>query len=264
MDGLPGNPPQLTSRFLQGVSYIGYLKQIHEVCKPSSYFEIGVETGRTLALAQCRSVAVDPAFQFPSGAIDQREDRHLFEMTSDDFFARHDLKTILRGGPDLVFLDGMHHYEFLLRDLMNTERHSHKATVVLMHDCYPINTEMAGRDADNPRVDEATRHWWTGDVWKLLPILRDYRPDLKVSILDCGPTGLVVVQGLDAHSKILPDAYDEIIAKYQDIDLSEFGLARLQDEFPAINSRDCFEPDALRTFLAPAPLRWGASSRSPF
>ena len=255
MDGLPSSLHPW-AKILPGVGYIDYLGRIHKVCKPSSYFEIGVETGRTLRLAQCHRVAVDPDFRLQPGDIEEREGNHLFEMTSDDFFARHNLKRVLPGGPDLVFLDGLHLYEYLLRDLINTERHSHKATVVVMHDCYPINCEIAGREPHGPRTDEATKHWWTGDVWKLLPILREYRADLRVSILDCPPTGLVVVQGLDARSKILSKAYDKIIAKYQDIDLAKFGLSRLQGEFPTISSRDVFEPDSLRTFLAPASLQW--------
>lgn len=248
----PSNPtpPPWTNKFLQGVFYAEFLKQIHNVCKPSSYFEIGVETGATLALAQCRSVAVDPVFKFRVDPIGKREESYFFQLTSDDFFARHNLKSFLPGGPDVAFLDGMHHYEFLLRDIMNTEKSSHRATVALLHDCYPINPEMADREQFGRRIDQATQRWWTGDVWKLLPILRDYRPDIKVTILDCPPTGLVVAQGLDANSNVLANAYDEIIAKYKDIDLHKFGLDRFQDEFTTVNSHSVFQPDSLKTFLA--------------
>ena len=108
----------------------------------------------------------------------------------------------------------MHHFEYLLRDFINTEKYSHKGTIATLHDCYPVNTEIANRDMNyDRRVDVATRIWWAGDVWKLLPILRDFRPDLHVSILDCPPTGLVIVQGLDPRSETLIDAYGEILCE---------------------------------------------------
>ena len=45
-------------------------------------------------------------------------------MTSDDFFASHDLAQVLGGRPvDLAYIDGMHQFEFALRDFMNLERY---------------------------------------------------------------------------------------------------------------------------------------------
>src|SRR4029077_18882104 len=54
------NAPAAAPHPPQAVPYIDYLKQVHRVCKPTSYFEIGVETGQTLVFADCPSVAVDP------------------------------------------------------------------------------------------------------------------------------------------------------------------------------------------------------------
>lgn len=238
------------SKFHQGISYNEYLRQIHQVRKPSSYLEIGVETGATLALAQCRAVAVDPIFQFQGNPIGQRTETYLFQLKSDDFFSRYDLKTFLPDGVDFAFLDGMHHFEYLLRDFINTEKSSHKNTIVTLHDCYPVNTEIADRAVNGDRrTDIATRIWWTGDVWKLLPILRDFRPDLDVAVLDCPPTGLVVVQGLDSNSTTLIDAYEEIVAKYQDITLENYKIEQFRTEFSTIDSRSVFEPDLLKKFL---------------
>jgi hypothetical protein len=238
------------SKFHQGISYYDFLRQIHQVRKPSSYLEIGVETGATLAFAQCRAVAIDPRFQFQGDPIGQRTETYLFQLESDDFFSQHDLKKFLPEGVDFAFLDGMHHFEYLLRDFINTEKYSHKDTVVTLHDCYPVNTEIANRDMNyDRRVDVATQIWWAGDVWKLLPILREFRPDLDVLILDCPPTGLVVVQGLDPNSKILIDAYDEIITKYQDITLENFKIEQFRSEFSTTDSHSVFQPDLLEKFL---------------
>ncbi|HTV26789.1 MAG TPA: class I SAM-dependent methyltransferase [Xanthobacteraceae bacterium] len=237
--------------FHRGIYYRDYLKQIHKVWKPSSYLEIGVESGATLAFADCRSVAVDPQFRFEGNPIGGRVETHLFQMTSDDFFAQCNPPTFFPDGVDFAFLDGMHHFEYLLRDFFNTERYSHGKTIVALHDCHPVNTEMANREANyDRRADATTRVWWTGDVWKLLPIFRDFRPDLDVTILDCPPTGLVIVRGLDAASKALSNAYDEIVGKYRGVTLEDFGIERFRKEFPTKSSTDVFQSAALLNFLS--------------
>ena len=238
------------SKFHQGIHCHQYLKQIHQVWKPSSYLEIGVAYGETLALAQCRAVAIDPHFQLRGNPSGQRAETYLFQLKSDEFFAQHDLRRFLPNGVDLAFLDGMHHFEYLLRDLLNTEKYAHKDSIIALHDCYPVNAEIANRELNfDRRVDAPTRGWWAGDVWKLLPILRDFRPDLDVTILDCPPTGLVIVQDLDPNSKVLIESYEEIIAKYRNINLDKFDIERFRKEFLTADSSRVFQPEALRNFF---------------
>lgn len=244
------DPPAPVNAFHTGIPYLDYLQQIHRYREPSSYLEIGVETGQSLALARCPSVAIDPEFQFQGNVFRQRSETYLFQMTSDEFFAGYRLDRYLPGGIDFAFLDGMHHFEFLLRDFLNAEKYSYASTVLTLHDCYPVNTEMASRDTDyDTRVDQETRWWWAGDVWKMLPILRDYRPDLNVTVLDCPPTGLVVIRGLDPHSRAIDDNYHEILGKFRELTLAEFGIERFRKEFRTTDSRALFAPDALRKFL---------------
>jgi hypothetical protein len=244
------SPAPSISKLHRGIEYGSYLKQIHLVRKPASYLEIGVETGQTLAHAECRAVGIDPKFQLQGNPIGSRVETYLFQMKSDEFFARHNLNNFLPDGVDFAFLDGMHHFEYLLRDLISTEKYSHKETIVALHDCYPVNNEIANREVNyDRRVDAATRIWWTGDVWKILPILRAFRPDLDVTALDCPPTGLVIIRGLDPSSKALINAYDEIVAEYLNISLENFGIEQFREEFPTTESRNVFQPDAIKVFL---------------
>ncbi|MGI5222873.1 hypothetical protein [Nocardia sp. CA-290969] len=246
----PPDAPPRTNEFHNGIPYLEYLQQIHQVAEPSSYLEIGVDTGQSLALAHCPTVAIDPAFRIQGSPSHRRSETYLFQMTSDEFFAGYQLDRYLPAGIDLAFLDGMHHFEFLLRDFLNAEKYSHASTVITLHDCYPVNTEMARRETDfDTRVDEETRWWWAGDVWKLLPILRDHRPDLDITVLDCPPTGLVVIRGLDPQSRAIQSSYTEILDKYRDLHLDNFGIDRFRNEFHTVDSRTLFEPEALRDFL---------------
>lgn len=236
-----------------GVPYRELLAKLHAVLAPTAYLEIGVAGGGTLALARCPAIGIDPAFQLKGDFVANRSATHLFQIPSDDFFATHDVRTFFPGGIDLALLDGMHLFEFLLRDLINTERYCKTDSVIALHDCWPINAQMAEREHDpQARTDLATRAWWTGDVWKLLPILREHRPDLRVVVADCPPTGLVLLTRLDPASTVLADRYDAIVTRWQ-MSLDEYGFDRFRAEFPTVDSRALMETARLQQALGRTP-----------
>ncbi len=63
------------------------------------------------------------------------------------FFARHDLGGLLGKPISMAFLDGMHHFEYLLRDFINTEKHCSSNSVILLHDCLPTDRHVARRES---------------------------------------------------------------------------------------------------------------------
>lgn len=192
----------------KGRYYYDVLADLHAVHRPDWYLEIGTQTGRSLALSTARSVSVDPEFVIKTEVVANKPELHLVQSTSDDFFA-DGLLDRLGARFDLAFLDGMHLYEFLLRDFINTEAVMNPDGVIVLHDCLPWEEGMAERDRSR-----ANTRAWTGDVWKVVPILQRYRPDLTVTVLDAAPTGLVTITGLDPSSTVLRDAYDEITAAW--------------------------------------------------
>lgn len=215
--------------WLDGPHYFDTLAALHERLAPRTYFEIGTLHGETLRLARCGSAAVDPAFQLTCDVEAGKPFCRLFEQTSDAFFAEHDLTAVLGAKVDLAFLDGMHQFAFLLRDFINTERHCRADSTIVLHDCLPRDLFMTGDGAPRSNEPGARRYkdCWTGDVWKLVPILKAVRPDLKLVCLDAAPTGLVVCTGLDPQSTVLAEAYDRIIAEWSAVDVSAYGLGRL-------------------------------------
>ena len=221
----------------QGLDYLHVLEFIHDRLKPRSYLEIGTAAGASLRLASCPSLAIDPNFRLDRDALAWRKKTFLFQMTSDEFFAGYDLRHFIPEGVDLAFLDGLHQYEYLLRDFINTERYAHPHSLIAMHDCYPVNTEITERKFTQNRAVYRTRGWWAGDVWKLLPILRRYRPDLDIKILDSPPTGLILATGLDPTSMVLSEAYDSIVAEFHAVDLDNYGFDRFRREFLLTDSR---------------------------
>lgn len=208
-----------------GMHYHRFLRNLHETILVDWYMEIGCRDGSSFADVRSKTIAVDPFFRVERNVIGAKPALHVFQQTSDDFF-RSGFLEALEIRLSLSFLDGMHLFEYLLRDFIGTERHSRPEGVIALHDCCPFDHEMTTRDLDN--IPEAA---WTGDVWKLLPILKRHRPDLRITVLDCKPTGLVLVTGLDPENRVLSDAYEEIVAEWIGVTLDGYGTDRFFDGF---------------------------------
>jgi len=188
------------------ISYAVTLGHIHEKFQPRGYLEIGVRKGASLALASCPSVAIDPS---PDLSQSLPGHQRLCEVTSDTFFDQH-ASTVLAGMHlDLVFIDGMHLFEFALRDFINAERWASGTTVVVIDDIFPNHPLQASRKRQS-RV-------WTGDIWKLHHCLQVNRPDLLLMPLDTSPTGLLIVAGLDPSNRALSSQYNPLVREYRDM-----------------------------------------------
>jgi hypothetical protein len=175
------------------------LEALHKKTRPRTYLEIGIRTGRSMVLSRCRSIGVDPLFKIDNPI---HCDVQLIKATSDDFFAGDEPLAHFDSVPvDLAFIDGMHLSDFALRDFINIEPFMADTGVVVIDDVLPRNGLEAARD----RKTEP----WTGDVYKVVEILRRRRPDLVVLLVNTAPTGTSVVLGVDQASTILKDAYAE-------------------------------------------------------
>jgi predicted O-methyltransferase YrrM len=194
----------------QGLRYFRVLKGLHQRLKPDWYLEIGTFTGSSLRLAEGSFVAIDPKFQLQHEAPLKGREMIFFQDTSDAFFKSTTAKS-LKAKINLAFLDGLHHYEALLRDFINVEPLMAPGGMVILHDCLPYNVPMADR-VQPPNTE------WTGDVWKTLLILLSERPDLQIDILDAAPTGLVVIRKMDmAKNKKLKSNYKSLIKTWDPV-----------------------------------------------
>jgi hypothetical protein len=183
--------------------------------------EIGIRHGHSLSLAKCSAIGVDPA---PDLRFELGPRTRVVRSTSDEFF-----KDPLSKGPfDLIFIDGMHLFEYVLRDFINAERLAVTQAVAVIDDVLPNHPHQAAR----VRRTQA----WTGDVWKIAPTLRKWRPDLKVVELDTAPTGLLFVAGLDPQNLILEENLGEILQAFGgDLEPGEEILKRTNALAPGTN-----------------------------
>ena len=207
VEDLPVTPPKemrIPEQEIVGgkIHYREVLQQIHEVINPELYLEIGVSSGASLALAQGCAVGVDPRLNVKRELSDRTK---LIEMQSDDFFEKA-ASEALQGEPDLIFIDGMHLFEYALRDFMNAEALAAPNGLIVIDDIFPNHPAQAKRD-------RSTRYW-TGDVWKLHHLLAKERSDLFLMPIDTSPTGLLLIWGLDRGNRRLWERYDKYIRRY--------------------------------------------------
>ncbi len=235
---------------LAGEIYTTVLKRFHTVFKPQTYLEIGVLNGATLQLAECPSIGIDPQFRIDRPFLKDKEACLLYQMSSDRFFGRHDPSAILGQPVDMAFLDGMHWFEFLLRDFIHVERHCRRNSIVFMHDCMPTDEHIARRECNDVTLAEASAHptWWAGDVWKMLAILKEFRPDLRLQPFNAAPTGLVAVTNLDPCSTVLSERYFAIVERYRSAPLAEHGR-RFAETFTVRDTRKLASHEALSSIF---------------
>lgn len=186
-----------------------FLAALHEILRPATYLEVGVQYGTSLNLAihSATAIGIDPEpLILPTG------NQVLYTMTSDCFFDKiregGTTRTLEADGKrwdhgvrrsippvDLAFIDGMHLFEYALRDFCNIERYCHPRSVVVFDDVLPRNQYEARRLAPgDPVLGD-----WTGDVWKVHSFLQLLRPNLAFRLVDTQPTGTMVVTRFPAE-----------------------------------------------------------------
>ncbi|MBI3236568.1 MAG: class I SAM-dependent methyltransferase [Chlamydiales bacterium] len=128
-----------------------------------NYLEIGVSDGANFAkIAAARKVGVDPSLNSAA----------THKMTSDEFFTKNQ-ETF-----DLIFIDGLHLCEQVLRDIDHALDCLSPGGRIVMHDCLPTLMVHQNRKRD-PQITE-----WTGDVWKAAAYVRMHYDDVHFCVIN--------------------------------------------------------------------------------
>jgi hypothetical protein len=213
-----------------------------------TYVEIGVKKGKVFLHIKARKkLAVDPVLKISLKRKARACLRYAFNyfneyynMASDDFFKRHSERLLQLGGPDVVFIDGLHTYGQTWKDVLNSLEHLSSRGVILMHDCSPASAyqavpaesrEHAAAMNAAPRADS-----WSGDVWKTIVRLRSERADLHVGVLDCDHGVGIIFRG-EPEGRL----------DFTEQDINRLGYNDLEKDRPRLlNLKD---PQQLRTIL---------------
>jgi hypothetical protein len=176
-----------------GPNYYEVLRWLHEELKPPSYLEIGVFRGRSLSLAMPPTIAlgIDPC---PKVDHHWQTQTQVVPMTSSEFFSGHSLAEFFRADCfSLALVDGLHQFEHAIDDIFNLEVYAQPDSVIAVHDTIPLDERTAAR---TPRTE-----FYTGDVWKVVPFLKQFRPDLEIVTVRTGPSGLTLIRRLSTSRK---------------------------------------------------------------
>jgi len=161
-----------------GEHYLSILQYLHFIFRPARYLEVGIESGDSLALAlpETYAIGVDPK---PCITHSLQAWTKIYCMTSKEFFSKYVGEHF-----DFIFIDGLHQYDAVVEDFIESEKLCKRSSMIAIHDTIPLSAETSG---------EYTEGYWTGDVWKIVPALLHARPDLNIITLPCQPSGLTLI-----------------------------------------------------------------------
>jgi hypothetical protein len=133
---------------------------INKIIKQKSYtkyLEIGCYLDENFNKIQIKhKVGVDPV----SGGNVRETSDNFFKMNKDNF--------------DIIFIDGLHYYEQVKKDIINSLAFLNNNGIILIHDCLPSKI----RDQMIPRSHSK----WNGDVWKAIV---EFRTKNNVDVYTC-------------------------------------------------------------------------------
>lgn len=157
--------------------------------KYNNYLEIGCSNDDCFrAITAQNKIGVDP---FHGGT---------HRMTSDEFFRSNTQKF------DIIFIDGLHQYAQVKKDMLNAVDALTDNGTILVHDCLPLN--YYAQLPFPPGGD------WNGDVWKAFVELRCMNNiDCAVSLIDHG-VGVIKKRANSNPLKI--ETADFFTLKYKD------------------------------------------------
>ena len=188
--------------------YKTFLPKLHDVIKPQNYIEIGIRHGYSLSISpSANKIAIDPGYGESDMQFDVQNTK-FFKTTSDEFFKKYNVQDYIENSFDLGYIDGMHLFEYALRDFINLEKVSSKSSVIIVDDVIPRTEAEANR--------KPTGGSWTGDVWKMISCLAEYRQDLasQMILAKSEPTGCLIIISPDKSNSALVDNYEKIINQY--------------------------------------------------
>ena len=165
------------------------IQNIIEFKKYKSYLEIGCDRNQSFSNINIdKRVGIDPV------------EGGTHKMTSDEFFYNNNDKF------DIIFIDGLHQYEQVIKDIKNSLNCLTKNGLILLHDCLPRTIW----NQVYPRINSD----WNGDVWKAIVECRTINHiDTYTCIAD---RGVGIIFSRKNRNRLILDKDDFKKLKYRD------------------------------------------------
>ncbi len=220
-DNTPKSGDFWTIGDLEGDDYYSLIVRLLADLRPRNFAQIGGIVGDILSHVDCPSIVVGPQFEINQQIIGQKPFCGIFQLDSHVFFSLYDPTKLFGENIEMALLSGSRLFENVIHEFTCIERHAKKHSVVVIYDCIPTDAHICRRFCDDQTLATQSTHphWWTGDVWKAILILKTIRPDLHIHTFDAFPTGLAVITNLDPTSAALPENHPGIVEKYRALEV---------------------------------------------
>jgi hypothetical protein len=157
------------------------------------YLEIGV--GPTYATFDNVKVEYKVGIEPTDKTHNRSDGGRIISLTSNSFFESNKERF------QLIFIDGLHLFEQVARDIVNSWNALFSGGLILIHDCVPANSIQA------LRICRDVTAGWTGDVYKAIVRFRDKFSDIRSVVLP-DDHGIGVIWKED--DRILRDDYKDL------------------------------------------------------
>jgi SAM-dependent methyltransferase len=182
------------------------VKRLVSLTEAPRYLEIGCAANLLFdQVSAARKVGVDPA----QGGTHR--------MTSDAFFAAN------REAFDVVFIDGLHHYDQVRRDIEGALKVVRPGGWIALHDMFP-------RDWIEEHVPQIATSRWTGDGWKTaFELIATPGVDFRLVAIDHG-VGIIRVLHesaslADRQVELAPARFDWFRAHFDELPVVDWPKA---------------------------------------
>lgn len=182
-----------------------------------NYLEIGIEYGYTLSKTHfLNKIGVDP-----DPKCEQIIGTTIYKCDSDAYFNNADNSH----GFNVIFIDGMHHCENVLRDFNNSMKTLTKDGVIFIDDCIPLNYNEQLKIPINHYYENDILKYseeWTGDVWKFVyHLLENYSDKIDICYFhNINYRGVIMIKPKEAF--YVDVSYDILNSYYYFTDINSY------------------------------------------
>ena len=179
--------------FTDKPSRVKIIKEIIQIKNYKSYLEIGCFSNELFDQINCKNkVGVDPV----SGGTVRKTSDQFFESNTNKF--------------DCIFIDGLHEYHQVKKDIINSLTYLNDDGIILLHDCLPNNFYAQA----TPRC----QYEWNGDVWKAIV---EFRNNKDVDVYTCNADYGIGVIFKRSNNNLL----NQTISDYKNLKFEEYYLS---------------------------------------
>lgn len=160
-----------------------------------SYLEIGTQSGVNFDAVEVEiKVGIDPD---PNA-------KAMAALTSDQYF---ETAKITKPRFDLIFIDGLHHSDQVLKDIHNSSKILNDGGIIVVHDANPQEEAHQTRE-----VNHGT---WNGDVWKAIAWLQGMGVKIETVDTDQGCALIEKCEIPDITNPDLSMEWDDLVENRQ-------------------------------------------------